>query len=333
MHVLSPLRAGSANRKTCASCIREEHALQRVSRMIGQRCSLEEILGALCAEMGPSEAQQRVAFFQFKSGDWILAAKGPMTVQSDMALAALEPAILSDSIFQSDPGQSGSPEHLFDSGWCRHLHSGVGELLGLLVGFSEGPMLPLGFSATRVESVCCMATLAIEQANLIEELTFKVTVIRGQLESEAALRKLAQAASQAKSEFLSNMSHELHTPMNGIVGMHALALATDGEEMRGYLRTAQASANSLLGMLNELLDFALIEAGQLAINPAVFPLRALVEETLQSVRCLAESKGLQLRCSISESTLDSLVGDSDRIRQVLLNLLSLVCDLSAPIHT
>ena len=321
MRVLSPMETGPLNRTACPSCLENERALQRVTQMIGRQCALEEILGALCDQIGPSEAERRVAFFLYRSGEWVLTARGTLTGQWELTLAGLEPARLSEAIFQPDADDCEAAEHPFEFGWCRHLYSGIGELLGMLVGFSDGPMLPYGLYASRIESVCCLATLAIEQSNLVEELTFKVQIIRGQLENEAALRMMAQSASQAKSEFLANMSHEIRTPMNGVIGMQSLALAADGEEMRGYIETAQSSARSLLEILNAVLDFSKIEAGRLDIHPSVFSLHALVEEALQLVRCPASDKGLQLRCSISESTPDSLVGDSLRIRQVLVNLL------------
>jgi signal transduction histidine kinase/ActR/RegA family two-component response regulator len=321
MKILSPLRSDPAKRLSCAGGNINEISLRQITQMIGQQCPPEETLATLSRQVGPSQAECQVAFFLFNGGQWTLAAKGPLTARSELALVGVEAASLSESIFQSDSEPDGGRQRPFPGGWCRHLYSGIGELLGMMVGLADGPTSPTGPYSTQIEAVCCLATLAIEQANLIGELTFKVKIIREQLRNEAALREKAQAADRAKSEFLANMSHEIRTPMNAVIGMQALAMASEGEDVRRYIETAQSSAVSLLLILNDILDLSKIETGQLEIRPTVFSLRAIVEDGLQSVRRRIESKGLQLRCYIHESIPDALIGDSTRIRQVLVNLL------------
>jgi signal transduction histidine kinase/ligand-binding sensor domain-containing protein/CheY-like chemotaxis protein len=147
------------------------------------------------------------------------------------------------------------------------------------------------------------------------------TIVQQQKREIERLLKEAQQASRFKSEFLANVSHEIRTPMNGILGMADLVLATDlTDEQREYLETARVSADSLLTVLNDVLDFSKIEAGRLDLNPIEFSLRQFVEQTKKMLALSAAEKKLDLEISIADAVPDHLVGDPDRLRQVLLNL-------------
>ena len=161
--------------------------------------------------------------------------------------------------------------------------------------------------------------VARERADeLMKEITERQRVERDLVKA----KDTAERANRVKSEFLANMSHEIRTPVNGMLGMTELALESElTAEQRDYLTTARTSAESLLSVVNDILDYSKIEAGKLELDPIDFELYPLLEEAIRSLSFFAGQKGIELICDIPPSVPEFVRGDAARLRQIVLNLL------------
>lgn len=148
-----------------------------------------------------------------------------------------------------------------------------------------------------------------------------VTELIGKEQQLRDARDAATRANEAKSLFLANMSHEIRTPMNGIIGMTELLSGTQlGDDQRSFVEMIEQSAQSLLRIINDILDFSKVEAGKLELDVRSFDLRRCVSQAAKSLSVRAAQKSLELVVEMDQAIPERLMGDPDRLRQILVNL-------------
>lgn len=199
-----------------------------------------------------------------------------------------------------------------------------------ITAFHDETHASAGYSLGAVDYILAPVVPEVLRAKVavFVDLFRKTDLIKRQAEDRIALvheqaaRLAAEKASRAKSEFLANISHELRTPMNAIIGMTHLALDEPlSPVVRDYLETSVVAANNLLELLNEILDFSRIEAGKFALDVSSFSLVALLRECMKTMAVRAYGKGLELAYELGSDLPDMLEGDSQRLRQILFNLI------------
>lgn len=170
-----------------------------------------------------------------------------------------------------------------------------------------------------------LASTAKNYHERLERKILELTSVEAELRTYNAELEIARAeaegANRAKSQFLANVTHELRTPLNAVIGMTELLLdGTLNTSQRKYVRTVKSSANTLLELINEILDVSKIEAGKMELECIDFNLRDVIEPVVQVVAYRCQAKGLELGCYIDPQIASQLRGDPSRLRQVLTNL-------------
>lgn len=237
-----------------------------------------------------------LAFLAFYRDPWVLVTATAVVLTDHVGRGILAPLSIYGT---TDIGMWRTAEHAF---WV------IFEDIFLWIACLQSRRQLLGLAQQQSE---------LEQTN--EKIESAVAMRTKEL---TAARDAALESTRLKGQFMANVSHEIRTPMNGILGTTELLLLTElSEEQSEYVTTVQRSAESLLTLINEILDFSKLEAGRLQVRSQSFDLPELLESAFLALAPLAEAKGLRARCGIHGNVPERVIGDALRLRQILNNLI------------